>query len=124
VKTNPPPGRLGSAQVNPPYTNAMGSPYAVCATPSCTQADHPYEADGFKACLGWNNPVTVWRQNTTTPTTETGGTSGSPGSGGAAGTGGAAGKGGSSGTGGTGGSSGTKLPPPPPPSPGGKRIIT
>jgi hypothetical protein len=61
VKTNPPAGRLGSAQVSPPYTNAFGSQYALCKAPSCTAADYPHAADGFKACAGWNNPVTVWR---------------------------------------------------------------
>ena len=30
VQLNPPPGRLGSAQVSPPYTNPLGSMYAQC----------------------------------------------------------------------------------------------
>ncbi len=98
MQLNAPAGRLGSAQTNPPYTNALGSTYAQCTTPSCTPADYPYAADGYKACRGWNNPVTVWRQNTTTPAA-TGGTGGtSSGSGGASGTGGAGGSGGTGGT--------------------------
>ena len=88
--------------------------YAQCS-PTCAPADNPYHSDGFKACLGWNNPVTVWRQNTSIPTnTGTGGATGGSGTGGAAGTGGATG---------TGGSSGTKTPPPPPPK-HGLKIIT
>jgi len=100
VKVNPPTGRLGSAQTSPPYVNPLGSQYALCSTgAACALADNPYSADGFKACSGWNNPVTVWRQNGTT--SATGGTSGS-----------ASGTGGSTGTGGTMGAPMGPLPPP------------
>ncbi|HVV49932.1 MAG TPA: hypothetical protein VHO06_09750 [Polyangia bacterium] len=100
VRVNPPTGRLGSAQVDPPYTDAFGSQYALCAS-HCTMADSPYQTDGYKACAGWNNPVTVWRQNGNPTTTGTGGTAGGTG-----------GTGGSSGA--TGGTSGTRTPPTPP----------
>jgi hypothetical protein len=95
VKTSPPTGRLGSAQVSPPYVDVFGTQYATCTSGgvAATPADYPYSADGFKAVNGWNNPVTVWRQNGTT--SGTGGTSGT--------------------TGGTGGTSGTTSPPPPAP---------
>ena len=98
VKVSPPTGRLGSAQTSPPYVNPLGSQYALCSTGySCALADNPYSVDGFKACAGWNNPVTVWRQGGTT--SSTGGTTGSMGTGGSTG---------------TGGSSGMTAPPPPP----------
>jgi len=84
--------------------NAFGSEYALCsASTNCTKADNPYSADGFKACAGWNNPVTVWRQSGTT--SATGGSSGST-----SGTGGSAGTGGS-----TGNMTGPPAPPLPPP---------
>jgi len=99
VKTNPPSGRLGSAQTSPPYVNVFGSQYAQCGSNGATPADYPYAPDGFKAISGWNYPVTIWRENTTTPTiTGTGGTTGS--------------------SLGTGGTSGTSTMPPPPPPPG------
>jgi hypothetical protein len=60
IKINPPAGRLGSNQVNPPYVDPFGSQYAPCRA-SCLAADAPHQADGFKACNGWTNPVTVWR---------------------------------------------------------------
>ena len=60
---NPPAGRIGSTQTNPPYVNPWGSTGACGASTSrCAPADYPYQADGFKACNGWNNVVTVWRQ--------------------------------------------------------------
>jgi hypothetical protein len=62
IKVNAPPGRLGSAQVSPPYVNPLGSQYAQCK-PTCKPADGPSSGDGFKSCEGWNNVVTVWRQN-------------------------------------------------------------
>jgi hypothetical protein len=69
---NPPQGRIGSTQTNPPYVNPFGSTYASCATNyNCATADYPSQADGFKACYGWNNVVTVWRQNATTTLTTT-----------------------------------------------------
>jgi hypothetical protein len=92
VKTSPPTGRLGSTQASPPYVNAFGSQYALCsASTNCTKADNPYSVDGFKACAGWNNPVTVWRQSGTT--SATGGSTGT----GSMGTGGSMGAGGPSG---------------------------
>ena len=120
VQLNPPGGspRFGAGE--PALHEPARLDVRAVRAESCAAADYPYQADGFKACLGWNNPVTVWRQNTSTPTTGTGGTTGSSGTGGAAGTGGATGTGSSSGTGGT----GTKPPPPPPPPPHGKKIVT
>ena len=96
VKVSPPTGRLGSAQTSPPYVNPLGSQYALCSTgTNCALADNPYSVDGFKACAGWNNPVTVWRQGGTT--SGTGGTTGSMGTGGT-----------------TGAEPGMTAPPPPP----------
>jgi hypothetical protein len=73
---NPPAGRLGSKQTSPPYINPFGSANAACST-YCTPSDTPYNNDGYKACNGWNNAVTVWRQNLTV----TGGVSGGMGKG-------------------------------------------
>jgi len=73
---NPPKGRLGSVQTSPPYVNAFGTANAMCSS-YCTAADTPFNSDGYKACNGWNNTVTVWRQNTTV----TGGVSGGIGKG-------------------------------------------
>jgi hypothetical protein len=71
---NPPEGRLGSTQTGTPYANPFGSANAFCATNyRCAASDTPHQADGFKACNGWNNVVTVWRQNTTAGTTVSGG---------------------------------------------------
>ncbi len=71
---NPPQGRLGSTQTSPPYVNPFGTANAACVTNyRCAASDTPYQNDGFKACNGWNNVVTVWRQNTTTTTTASGG---------------------------------------------------
>jgi hypothetical protein len=59
--------------------NAFGAATGACIgttqAPRCNPADYPYQGDGFKACKGWNNVVTVWRQNTitTTSTSQTGG---------------------------------------------------
>jgi len=72
---NPPQGRIGSAQTNPPYVNVFGSPYTSCAS-RCTAADYPHQGDGWKACNGWNSVVTVWRQNTATTTNDTSGGTG------------------------------------------------
>jgi hypothetical protein len=54
------PGRLGANQVGAPYSNPFaGTGY--CAD-HCTAADLPHDHDGYKACMGNNNVVTVWRQ--------------------------------------------------------------
>jgi limonene-1,2-epoxide hydrolase len=59
-------------QTGTPYVNPFGTANAACATNyRCAASDTPYNNDGFKACNGWNNVVTVWRQNTTTTTTTT-----------------------------------------------------
>ncbi len=50
--------------------NPFGTANAACVTNSAAPPPTtPYQSDGFKACNGWNNVVTVWRQNTTTTTT-------------------------------------------------------
>jgi hypothetical protein len=54
------PGRIGANQWNAPYKNPAGAT-AYCDT-FCTRADYPYQNDGFKACHGFNNIMTVWRQ--------------------------------------------------------------
>ncbi len=67
---SPPQGRIGSTQTSLPYVNPFGSTYAGCSGASrCAPADYPSQGDGFKACNGWNNVVTVWRQSTTRTTT-------------------------------------------------------
>jgi hypothetical protein len=73
---SPPEGRVGGTQTNPPYINPFGSTYASCSGQTrCSAADYPRQTDGFKACNGWNNVVTVWRQKTAGATTSpTGGT--------------------------------------------------
>jgi len=53
------PGRLGANQVGSPYLNPFG-PGAYCKD-HCTAADAPNNNDGYKACLGYNHVVTVWR---------------------------------------------------------------
>ena len=63
---NPPQGRIGSVQTNPPYINAFGAKYATCSP--CAAADGASSGDGWKACNGWNSVVTVWRQNTSNTT--------------------------------------------------------
>ena len=74
---SPPEGRVGGTQTNPPYVNPFGATYASCAGQTrCSAADYPYQADGFKACNGWNRVVTVWRQNTVTTTTKESGSIG------------------------------------------------
>ena len=72
---NPPKGRIGGTQTTPPYINPFGTTMASCAG-RCTEADYPNGAHGFKACNGWNNVVTVWRQNTISTTTKPSGGSG------------------------------------------------
>jgi len=79
---NPPAGRVGGTQTSPPYINPFGSTYATCSGPShCADADYPNQTHGFKACYGWNNVVTVWRQNTAYTTSTSSGTSGGTGRG-------------------------------------------
>lgn len=68
---NPPQGRLGSMQTSPPYVNGFGAANTACAT-RCTPGDYPSQSDGFKACNGWNQVVTVWRQNIAYTTSSTG----------------------------------------------------
>jgi hypothetical protein len=59
-------GRIGSTQVGAPYQNPFTtSKYLVGYSPlcvnSCTIADNPNRASGYKACLGFNHVMTVWR---------------------------------------------------------------
>ncbi|HXI59794.1 MAG TPA: PA14 domain-containing protein, partial [Polyangia bacterium] len=54
------PGRLGVYQQGAPYRNPFGD-NAQCAS-NCVAADSPNTGDGYKSCMGYSNPVTVWRQ--------------------------------------------------------------
>jgi hypothetical protein len=61
------PGRIGANQVNAPYKNPyIAGPYATGTTgycsDICTAADYPNATAGYKACSGWNNVVTTYRQ--------------------------------------------------------------
>jgi len=53
------PGRIGSGNLNAPYTNPGG--YNTYCDKMCSPADHPNELSGYKACNGFNAVVTVWR---------------------------------------------------------------
>jgi hypothetical protein len=80
------PGRLGAGQGDAPYTNPVKSPGGYCRD-TCTPTDIPYQDDGYKACLGYNHVVTVWRNpDASTITTGAGGSTGS-GTGGSTGSG-------------------------------------
>jgi hypothetical protein len=57
---SPVPGRIGSVQTAPPYSNAFGT--GGSCLPICTPADYPHHGEGVKACAGWNEVVTVWHQ--------------------------------------------------------------
>jgi hypothetical protein len=57
----PIPGRIGSVQTSPPYTNIYGTSTGRCL-PTCTPADYPHAGDGVKACSGWNQVITIWHQ--------------------------------------------------------------
>ncbi|HET6146881.1 MAG TPA: hypothetical protein VFH68_05070 [Polyangia bacterium] len=59
-RINPIPGRIGTAQVMPPYTNAAGT--GGKCLPACTPADYPHQTEGVKACYGWNEVITVFHQ--------------------------------------------------------------
>src|SRR3569833_544835 len=53
------PGRIGAGQPGAPYKNPFsGSGYCK---DNCAAQDYPHQADGYKACYGWNHVVTVWR---------------------------------------------------------------
>jgi len=55
----PIPGRIGSLQETPPYTDIN---VGTKCTAFCTPADYPHADDGSKACSGWNQVLTVWHQ--------------------------------------------------------------
>jgi hypothetical protein len=57
---SPVPGRIGSVQNTPPYSDAYGTK-GLCL-PACAPADYPHQNEGVKACSGWNEVVTVWHQ--------------------------------------------------------------
>lgn len=57
---SPIPGRIGGAQVTPPYVDAYGTK-GMCL-PTCTPADYPHQGEGVKACSGWNEVINVWHQ--------------------------------------------------------------
>jgi len=53
------PGRIGAGQGDAPYVDPFsGSGYCK---DHCTPADIPHQDDGYKACMGYNHVVTVWR---------------------------------------------------------------
>ena len=59
---SPPAGRIGSSS-SPAFVDPFGT-NAACAN-HCTPADYPHQTDGYKACYGWNNTVSVWRRPAT-----------------------------------------------------------
>jgi hypothetical protein len=61
-RVNPVNGRIGSNLVDPTYTDRYGVGGACAGPGRCTAADGSFARDGYKACSGWNNVVTVWRQ--------------------------------------------------------------
>ena len=65
-------GRIGANGTTGPYTNPFGGGKGYCKD-NCTAQDIPNQNDGFKACMGYNHVVTVWRDATgTTVNTRTG----------------------------------------------------
>ena len=74
------PGRLGAGLGDAPYTDPFwGTGYC---RDNCTPADIPNQNAGYKACMGYNHVITVWRNpdpstitttstSTTTTTTTT-----------------------------------------------------
>jgi hypothetical protein len=53
------PGRIGAGQGDAPYVDPFnGNGYCK---DHCTPADIPHQDDGYKACIGYNHVVTVWR---------------------------------------------------------------
>jgi hypothetical protein len=54
------PGRIGANQTGAPYTDPF--PGTGYCKDTCTPADTPYAASGYKACNGWNKVLTVWRK--------------------------------------------------------------
>jgi hypothetical protein len=56
---SPPAGRVGSSSA-PAFINPFGA--NLSCTGRCTPADYPNQADGFKACNGWNYTLSVWRR--------------------------------------------------------------
>jgi hypothetical protein len=59
------PGRLGASQPGAPYVNPYTKGWGWKSTyckDNCTSADNPHAADGYKACAGHNNVVTVFRK--------------------------------------------------------------
>src|SRR6185295_8566524 len=69
------PGRIGAGQNGAPYKNPFGG-NGYCKD-NCTPEDIPHENDGYKACIGWNHPVTVWRNGGSSSGSTSGSWSGS-----------------------------------------------
>jgi hypothetical protein len=72
-------GRIGAGQGSVPYSNPYGNG-ALCKN-NCTgewpngmydSQGHLINPDGYKACTGFNTMITVWRNNTYTPTFDSG----------------------------------------------------
>jgi len=69
------PGRIGANQTGAPYTdpyvlggayqNYSGATGTSFCSDYCTPADNPNAGAGYKACSGWNNVVTTYRQAST-----------------------------------------------------------
>jgi hypothetical protein len=53
-------GRIGANGTTGPYTNLSANGRCNYNT-FCTPQDMPNQNDGFKACMGYNHVVTVWR---------------------------------------------------------------
>ncbi|HXU04453.1 MAG TPA: hypothetical protein VN903_26005, partial [Polyangia bacterium] len=66
------PGRIGAGLGNAPYRDPFGGS-GYCRD-NCTPADIPDQNAGYKACMGYNHVITVWRNasgSTTTTTSST-----------------------------------------------------
>ena len=53
------PGRIGAGLGNAPYKDPFGGT-GYCRD-NCTPADIPNQNAGYKACMGYNHVITVWR---------------------------------------------------------------
>jgi hypothetical protein len=56
------PGRIGATQVGAPYVNPFAGWASLFCKDTCTPQDAPNQNDGYKACMGYNNIVTVFRK--------------------------------------------------------------
>jgi hypothetical protein len=56
---DPAPGRIGSDQIDPPYSDPYGNP-GTCQV-HCRASEAPNQYDGYRSCSTWNRVITVWR---------------------------------------------------------------